>query len=208
MKPGRAFGNGLGMFGWSRSVFFMAEFYAIRNESTQYMELDLEILDVANSAPEDIDPDSIFNFSIENLPMSTWWKSPDTTFVGSGKRQIKIPDIAKWLDGTLILSPKAHRYLAELLLPLGELLPVHVSGETYYIFNCQVFGVDEESFSQKNEYEQVECIAFSNETTSPVFKSKFEGGFSLFCTDLFKDAVNSFDLKGILFDKNLIEVFE
>jgi len=186
----------------------MKNFYAIRNESAQYMELDLEILDVANFAPETIDPDSVFNFSSENLHMSSWWPSPEARFIGSGKRQIKIPDIAKWLDGTLVLSPKAHRYLAELLMPLGELLPVRVSGETFYIFNCLAFGVDDASRSRKNEYDQIEHIAFSTETNSPVFKSKFEGGFSLFCTELFKTAVSSFELQGISFAEDLIEVFE
>ena len=39
-----------------------------------------------------------------------------------------------------------------------------------------------------------------------VFKSPLEKGVTLFCTDRFKDVVESFGLKGLYFDEVLIEV--
>jgi hypothetical protein len=165
-------------------------------------------MDVVNAAPETIDIDSVFNFSTENTAMASWWKTPQTQFIGTSKYQSKIPDIAKWLDGTLILSPKAFRYLGELLTPLGEFLPIEISNDTYLLFNCLVFGTEDESQCEKNAFDQVEKIIFlDNENSYPVFKSKFEGGFSLFCNTLFRETITSFELDGIEFDENLIEVF-
>ncbi|MBB5211973.1 hypothetical protein [Microbulbifer hydrolyticus] len=188
----------------------MSKIYAIRNDGFGYQSLDLTLLDIARYAPEDIDPDAVMDFSRTNSRLAEWWQTPDTRFVcNEGVNDKGIPDISAWIGASLVLSPKAHRYLSDTLKSYGELLPVTVGNDTFFIFNCTQLGEEDLSMS---EYEtqgeipiQLLNLAFRNSAqTLPVFKSRYESCLTVFCNERFMHAVEDFNLTGVVFDENLV----
>ncbi len=191
----------------------MTQFYAIRNDGVKFQALDLEILDITRHLPNNIELHGVLEFSQKNTAMSAWWKTPETEFINiEGEPTSPIPDISLWIDATLVLSPKAYRMLSEILKVSGEFLPVTVGDETYYIFNCFTLGEEDETKSKFEQHEGVslglEYLTFKESAAELlIFKSSLQSCLTLFCGDRFKNAVDSFELTGIIFDKNLIEVF-
>lgn len=195
----------------------MTQLYAVRNDGLQYKELDLTTMDVVNNAPEDVRMADIIGFNRSNLAMKLWWKTPETKFTDlEDTPPCSTPDVSLWSGGSgssLVLSPKAFRFLGDVLQPFGELLPVIVGDETFYIFNCLTLGEADEN---KTEHEYVDGMKFGlkhiefNEDADNhvVFKSKVDGCTTLFCGERFKNAIEEFKLNGIIFDKNLVLVFE
>jgi hypothetical protein len=124
--------------------------------------------------------------------------------------------VSLWTGGSgssLVLSPKAYRYLGELLSGSGEFLPVLVSGETFYIFNCLAWGEVDDKNTAYDYFDGVEfglkCLVFTNAVEDMVvFKSAVDGCTTLFCGDRFKSAIENFGLDGVVFDTNLVERFE
>lgn len=185
--------------------------YAIRNNrEPYYRELDFNQMDIVNAAPESMHPDEILDGAERNRAMAEWWVTPSVAFYAGSD---PIPDISVWLTSLLLLSPKAHRVLVDMLKPYGEFLPMVVSGEKYFLFNCLTFG-DEDSLGTEFECEGgqelwLKSLAFKTSAESlAMFKSLSNKGMTPFCNQHFKDAVESFALEGLMFDKQLIEVYE
>jgi len=89
---------------------------------------------------------------------------------------------------------------------------VIIDNETYQIFNCLTLGEEDESkckFRHENKMKLgLEHLEFNKKTYELLtFKSKLESCLTLFCNDKFKDAVKVFELTGLIFDENLIEIF-
>lgn len=188
--------------------------YAIRTDYYRFQQLDLQLTDLFPFVPEDIDFDDVVQFSQRNASLKAWWQTPDTRFIPiEDKPEGEIPDLSLWLYATLVLSPKAHRLLAELLLPHGEFLPVTVAGETYQIFNCLTFGEEDTEACQHERIDDVELglneLVFRDSAEQQViFKSRLQNAASLFCTGRLKQVVETYELTGVVFDTNLIEVFD
>lgn len=198
------------------------QLYAIRNDNYKYKELSLNTADVACHAPEDVHVTDVIGYHHRNTAMRSWWPHVETSFKDiHGVPKEEIPDISLWTGGSgssLVLSPKAFRMLKDMLAPLGEFLPVIIKDEkyedqTFHIFNCLILADADES---QTEYEYVDGvqfglkhIGFTNAVADLlVFKSHVNNCMSLFCGERFKAAVESFELAGVVFDENLIEVFE
>lgn len=188
----------------------MTKLYAIRNDGFGYQSLDLTLLDIARFAPEDIDPDAVMDFSCTNSHLAEWWQAPDTRFVSNeGVQDRGIPDISTWIRASLVLSPRAYRYLSDTLKAYGELLPVTVGKETFFIFNCTQLGEEDLSGcvyeTQGGIPIQLLNLAFKDSVqTFPVFKSSYESCLTLFCNERFMNAVEEFNLTGVVFDENLV----
>lgn len=191
-------------------MHLMNNIFAIRKDAPKYKMLDLDILDVTRNLPDNIDLDSVYDFSQLNTAMASWWVTPDTRYTDyAGEGESSVPDISCWIDATLVLSPKSHRLLKDLLNDSGEFLPVLVAGELHYIFNCFVLGEPNEDACEFNREEGMQAglkhLEFDQSVTKHIiFKATFEGCLTLFCNQRFKDIVTSFDLHGIFFDKDLI----
>ncbi len=190
----------------------MNDVFAIRADGYDFKELDLTLMDVLRHKPEEISVDDVLEFSKRNTKFSKWWWTPETKFIGGSGSEASIPDISPWIDATLVLSPKAYRFLGEVLSEFGELLPVKVYGETYYIFACNTFGqedVDSCHFDESPEVvDGLKELSFLSEVAgSLVFKSKVELCLSLFCSVRFKGVVESYGLTGVVFSEKLIEDF-
>ena len=160
--------------------------YAIRRDGYKFQELDLEIDDFIEQVPDNISYHAIHDFSVENIALASFWQPIRTGFSEIEGERNFIPDITPWIGATLLLSPKSHRYLYELLRPYGEFLPVIIENDTYQIFNCLT--LVEEHFQEPP-------------TEKKVFKLREQHCLDVHCTNLLKDAVESFDLRGIIFEK-------
>ncbi len=187
----------------------MNQIFAIRKDIPKYQVLDLGLTDITRHLPDDADLDSVFDFSELNTQLTPWWKIPETRYVSVDKNKALRPDISCWVDATLVLSPKAHRLLNDTFSHSGEFLPVEVNGEVHFIFNCFTWVEVNEGACQFNEEEGMEAglkyLEFASSVADLlVFKAKIECGLTLFCSERFKQIVESFDLKGIIFDDNLI----
>lgn len=188
--------------------------YAIRTDYYGFQQLDLQLTDLFPFVPDDIDFDDVVQFSQRNASLQAWWQTPDTRFAPiEDKPKGEIPDLSLWLYATLVLSPKAHRLLGELLQPYGEFLPVTVAGETFRIFNCLRFGEEDKEACAFDQADGMELglnhLEFRASVKQEViFKSRLQNAASLFCTDRLKEVVESCELSGVVFDTNLIEVFE
>src|SRR5690606_11142021 len=78
----------------------------------------------------------IYEFTQNNLALTPFWETVQTGFARIEDNENLMPDITYWVGASLVLSPRAYRYLNEMLAPFGEFLPVVVDADTYYIFNC------------------------------------------------------------------------
>jgi len=169
------------------------ETYAIRRDGYSYQDLDLEIDDFIEIFPEDMDYNTIHDFSLENLALAQYWKPLRTGFSEIQGEQNLIPDICNWIDATLFLSPKAYRFLKDTLNPFGEFLPVLIGDDTYYIFNCLTIANGDSSTDE---------FSFSTESIKDklIFKAPEQHCIDIYCTDRLKDAIESFDLHGVIFE--------
>lgn len=170
------------------------ETYAIRRDGYDYQELDLEIDDFIEIFPEEINYNTIHDFSMENLALAQYWKPVSTGFSEIHGEKNLSPDICNWIGATLVLSPKAYRFLKETLNPFGEFLPVLIDNDTYYIFNCLTVVNGDSSASH---------FSFSTESIRDklIFKSTEQHCIDIYCTDRLKDAIESFGLRGVMFDR-------
>lgn len=188
--------------------------FAIRNDVINFQELDLKIDDIIDFRPAETDEDFILDFSLNNCSMRSWWPTPDTEFVAiSDDQNAAIPDICKWVDSSIVLSPKAFRFLSEILKEWGELLPIKIKNESFYIFNCLTFGSILESSCEKSYYEGeefgIKSLVFDDEDISKklIFKSHYDSGMGIYCGTRFKDVVLGCKLSGIVFSEKLVEDF-
>ena len=192
----------------------MSTVFAVRNDSYIFQEIDLKIDDVIDARPSDVDEDIVLDFSLNNYAMSDWWPTPDTEFVAiDNDSKALIPDISKWMDTSLVLSPKAYRLLGDTFKEWGEFLPITVRGEIFYIFNCLTFGLVHNNLCEKSYYEGeevgIKTIVFDNQdvATKLVFKTTYNSCIELYCGDRLKNIVQSYELSGVIFSEILVEDF-
>lgn len=152
--------------------------YKIERDGYKFKELDLEISDIIDSFPEDIDYVAAHEFCEHNISLSSTWTLQKTGFSDIEGNENLIPDISVWIDSTLLLSPKAKRFLGETLSEYGEFLPILIEEEKYEIFNCLTLG------DTKN-------------SDDLVFKTKDSNCSILYCQERLKDLIEELDLHGV-----------
>lgn len=181
----------------------MDKLYKIDQDGFKYQELDLKVNDFIESFPENYSYHQAHDFSVENIPMKSFWPPMRTGFLALEGEKNLIPDITTWLNATLLLSPKAFRLLGEALSPFGEFLPILIensdSWDEYQIFNCLTLAdVIEEKSSDTEKVFDLDSVG-----NKLIFKTKFDNCLDLFCQERLKTVVESFDLSGIIFDSRL-----
>ncbi|TQV87365.1 response regulator receiver protein [Aliikangiella coralliicola] len=184
------------------------EIYAIREDGFKYQELDLLVTDILDIFPPKYTPADAVHFSYNNIALSEFWVLKKTGWSKIEGRENLIPDITKWLNATLLLSPKAHRYLSDLMSPYGEFLPIQIEDEEnpHYIFNCLTTVDVDESKSSIQESR----IVFLEESIGDklFFKAPFQSCQDVYCTGRAKEQIESLGFSGIVFDDRLFSPFE
>lgn len=157
--------------------------------------------------------DSIFDFDQRPKKYLTEWKTINIEFAKvSGGKKGEIPDIIV-RNGRLFLNEKAYAGLHDLLAPHGEFLPVTFDGSKGFLFNLLTIAEDlnalDEKLSTKNEYGELQSIAFVEENlkNSKIFRARFGNYMSAYCQDDFKSLVEALELKGLIFSHNLGNIF-
>jgi hypothetical protein len=185
--------------------------YLIRNDGYKFQELDLEVNDLIDNFPEDIGYRDAHDFICDNLSLSQGWKPVETSFSPTDDAEAPIPDIAKWIDATLVLSNKAYTVLSLPLSNVGKFLRIAVGGEEYYLFNCLTCANVDRLHSKKS-YCEGEDMGFETlvfePTSAPIFKSPDQGCLDLFCDDSVTSLIEAHSLKGVIFDTDLTLKFD
>lgn len=146
-------------------------------------------------------------------PMSNIWTllhvSPEQQFPTA----IAIPDISVWGHGWLVLSIAAKEKLYSHLSDSGEFLPIIVEDNEMYVFRCTTWGKEDDTecifHYIDGEIDGLEYLSFDQTDieTKLVFKSKLEGGTSVYCTSTFKGLCKELKLSGLRYDEELISPF-
>lgn len=120
-----------------------------------------------------------------------------------------IPDVYLWMNVFLVLSPKAKEILNPLLTIFGEFLPFECNGEIYFIFAVHSLIEPDTSNSEalinNGVYAGISSLVFKSEVVGShiLFKTSFDRFSHLYCTEQFRNAVESNFLTGLSFSTNL-----
>lgn len=157
--------------------------------------------------------DSIFDFDQRPKKYLTEWKTINIEFAKvSGGKKGEIPDIIV-RNGRLFLNEKAYAGLHDLLAPHGEFLPVTFDGSKGFLFNILTIAEDlnalDEKLSTKNEYGELQSIAFVEEklNDAEIFRAEFGNYMSAYCQENLKALIETLDLKGLTFSLDLGNIF-
>lgn len=191
----------------------MTQYYRIQPEPDQYMYFALDTYDFLNKLGEE------FELSDFGKPMSHAWQPVEGKFYPKVGNATKIPDITTWQTDLLILNQKACDILRDTLQSLGELLPVEVGSDTYYLFNVLERLADDVIDMANSEYEyhatEEKPVGFKvlnfNVNNIPQDKLLFcvqnDFAYNIYCDDKLKNIVNENDLGGLFFNTTLIDPY-
>ncbi|WP_252472218.1 hypothetical protein [Microbulbifer okhotskensis] len=117
-----------------------------------------------------------------------------------------IPTLSRW-QNYLVLHASAYKVLESTLNPFGEFLPCTYQGTAFYLFNPLTIAEDLDAViadSVTRNGNLLSGIAFNQEKLEgvPVFRTK-ESNISNYCTEAFKEIVESEKLDGLIFSSNL-----
>lgn len=141
------------------------------------------------------------------------WVPVDVKFESDSKKNA-VPDISVWNLSCLVLSKKAHDILKEILNPIGEFL---VLNNGFYLYNC-LESVTAETIDAKKTKLKIEEESSNHIPESLGFildkikeKHLFKPGFLensfLVCQNSFKELAETNQLKGVIFEGNLAQIF-
>ncbi|WP_417355052.1 MULTISPECIES: hypothetical protein [Gammaproteobacteria] len=188
--------------------------YRIKDNSDSYMISGFGSKQLLENYPNISDVKMIMDQPYTNESLKPFWKLMDFSMHDGSSAQsgTRMPDIALWRSG-LVLMPKALDYLQDYLAPHGEFLDATCEGQPVSLFNCLTF-VQENMDETIIEYIDgvavgVEHLAFEEKEAANnfIFKSKLQHGQFLYCTDDFKSLCEKYDLNGLRFDSDIMNIF-
>lgn len=154
------------------------------------------------------------DFYFSRIPESytNRWKKVEIKFKPYSSKKTPLPDVFV-RNGRLFLNEKAVEVLKPLIESQGEFLPVTYEGGQGMLFNIlataeEVDGVDQ-AVSFKNEYGEMVSIGFHEDRVKGlhVFRTKFDKYMSVYCSEEFKQAVESAGLNGLVFSVDIGNIF-
>ncbi|WP_062567426.1 hypothetical protein [Pseudoalteromonas arabiensis] len=191
--------------------------YQIKNEAYTYDVIDFDIVELSKiiSKSNDLEPDTVLKMfmsaSLNNIEFSHLWpEGLNFDYFGQAKKQDY--DISR-LGKFLIMKMPVYELLKEQLVSFGEFLPVKAEGNSMMLFNLLTFGQEQKDMCL-TKYEDgfedgLELLNFEQDDIQNklLFKSRLEGAQKVYCTDEFKNIIQSNSLKGLVFDEDLLDPF-
>ena len=182
--------------------------YSIHNDRTHFATLGFDWKQIVAVFGDSMDT----RFDVNQTPRSyaeSWNPEITVSFSNAGGLTgSAVPDIAEH-QGRLFVSAKAYDVLYPLLKNDGEFLPVTCADGNGYMFNplrlAEELGALNEAYCVKNEWDEVEHIAFHEDklTSVTAFRTEFDDYLSLFCNEKLKQAVEQHQLTGVTFNASL-----
>ncbi|KAA1165503.1 hypothetical protein [Pseudoalteromonas fuliginea] len=191
--------------------------YQIKNEAYTYDVIDFNIVELSKllSKHSGLEPDTILTMFMSaarhNIEFSHLWpQGLNFDYFGKAKKQDY--DISR-LGHFLIMKMPVYELLKARLANIGEFLPVKAEGNNMILFNLLTFGQEQKDMCL-TKYEDgfedgLELLTFEQDDIQSklLFKSKLEGAQKVYCTDEFKNIIQSNKLKGLVFDEDLLDPF-
>jgi hypothetical protein len=189
----------------------VTQFYRIQPDQDKYLHFELDGFDFLDKLGEQ------FELSDFGKPMQDAWVPIKGKFIVKAQSAREIPDISTWQTDLLILNQKAYDRLKDLLQSCGELLPVEVESDTFYLFNMLERLPDSIIDMNNSEYEyyEEEPVGFRilNFDANSVPQDKLLFGvqsdfaYNLYCDDRFIDLLDEKELGGLYFNTTLIDPY-
>lgn len=113
----------------------------------------------------------------------------------------------------LVLNARAYECLSCVISEHGEFSTLRTDGDELFLFNPLEFGKEDLSLTEKAYLDGfddgLKSLVFDNKDISDklLFKSKLQGGLSIYCTDNFKSIVADNNLSGLVFSADLVSPF-
>lgn len=155
-------------------------------------------------------------FALQDNPTKLWaedWKEINATFRDDSDQKTALypPQITTWFIHELVLSQAAYEAIGDQLKNSCEILPVNCDGTTYWLCHITArLGLDvvdlknSERTIDITDYIEATKITFLEDKISDlVFKTEYNGFQNIYCTQNFKDLVESYGLKGLIFSTNM-----
>lgn len=189
--------------------------YQLKHMPMTFKALQLDVLTIAEKL-SDYELATLMNAPLTGESLANKWKCLETSLHSLSKSGIKTPDISLWDSQGLYLSSKAYDALGDVLKNDGEFLSIKVDGEPAYLFNCQVFGQEDISLTERKyldgEPDGVVSLVFDEadlmNKSRYVFRSKMQGCTILYATERFKQLIEQHALTGVKFDSQLLNIFD
>lgn len=188
----------------------MTQYYRIQPDLETYMRFQLDNFDFLDKLGDE------FELSDFGKPLQHAWRPVKGKFF-PGVAARTLPDISTWQTDMLILNQKAYDALKDVLQPFGELLPVEVESDTYYLFNVLKRLPDEVIDEDKSEYEyyEEEPVGFRvlnfNEKEIPeenmLFCLQKDFAYNIYCDNRFQQLLKDNGLVGLYLNTTLIDPY-
>lgn len=186
--------------------------YKLRFDRSKYLTFEISPDELEEKFGED------YLFMLDKPCWDDFWKPLNVKFLdfSDNKKVTTPPDVTCWFTDQIVLNEKAYSLLSEALANYGELLPVLCEGIPYWILhvtektgNDAIDDVKSKRSIEEGGYIEISKITFKDEAINHllIFKSEFDGFRDIYCTDEFKDLLESHNLKGLVFNSNLASVF-
>jgi len=185
----------------------MKNIYRISINFHDFMMFTLDEYELITKLGEDFTPQH-FGTSIKDM-----WNTVDAKFIASDSGSIILPDISRWMPNLLIFNQKAYDILSTHLKDYGEMLDINIDSKSYYLFNIMKY-IDDAAIDQTSSKKAivdgieigVQSLCFKHEKISDdilLFKTNYDRGSNIFCSDNLKQLIEDSDLTGIDFEKEL-----
>jgi len=157
---------------------------------------------------------SLNRFHLEKKPKSYLanWKPLEVEFFNNYDIKPKLhPDISVW-NGRLYLSKKAYDLLADLLGESIEILPVTNGEDEGSIVNVLItaeeVGAVDSRLTVRNEWNELVSLGFDEQKIQkfPLFRTKQDSYRGIYCSERFKDRIESTGLPGVVFSVDLADI--
>lgn len=189
--------------------------YQLKHDPKNYKALQLDVMTIAEQLGDFDLIKTLMNAPLTGESLSDKWRCVETSLQSLSRSGDKTPDISLWDSQGLYLSSKAYDVLGDVLKSDGEFLSIKVDGELAYLFNCQVFGQEDTSLTERKyldgEPDGVVSLVFDEadlaNNSRYVFRSKMQGCTILYATERFKQLIEEHNLTGIKFDSQLLNIF-
>ena len=189
--------------------------YQLKHDPKSYKALQLDVMTIAEQLDDFSLITTLMNAPLTGESLASKWKCVETSLQSLSKSGTKTPNISLWDSQGLYLSSKAYDALGNVLKNDGEFLSIKVDGEPAYLFNCQVFGKEDISLTERKyldgEPDGVVSLVFDEADLANngryLFRAKMQGCTILYATERFKLLIEKHNLSGINLDSQLLNIF-